>query len=137
MEKYFKNLYTIELDHDLYLQGKALAKKRSRVNFLEGDSGIIIQDVLKKINKPTLFWLDAHYSGDGTARGSIDTPIIKELQHIFAHHIKKHVLVIDDMRCFDGTNDYPRLIDLENFILSTAPGYKISYGKDLIVIEPR
>ena len=136
MQKYFKKLYTIELDHALYLQGKARVGTNSKIEFLEGDSGVVIQDVLKTLQTPALFWLDAHYSGEGTARGILDTPIVQELKHIFAHPIKKHVLVIDDMRCFDGTNDYPVRAELEKFIADTATGYKISYESDLMIIEP-
>ncbi len=136
LQKIFKNLYTIELDPTLYHRGKAETRQYDNIKCFEGDSGIVLKQILKDLKEPALFWLDAHYSGDGTARGVSDTPIVQELQSIFWHKIKKHVIVIDDMREFNGTNDYPTLSELKTIISSIAPEYKTSQSSDLLIIEP-
>lgn len=136
LEKYFKRLYTIELDPTLYHQGRARTASCSKIVCIEGDSGVVLRDVLKKINEPTLFWLDAHFSGYGTARGAMDTPIVQELLSIFEHKNRRHVVIIDDMREFNGTNDYPEIEELKKIINNKAPWCSVSHINDLLVIEP-
>jgi hypothetical protein len=135
MAKYFKQLYTIELFPMLHHIAR-IKDTTGRVTFLEGDSGVKMKEVLEKINEPALFWLDAHYSGDGTARGISDTPIVLELQTIFKHKNRKHVIVIDDMRDFNGTNGYPQLSELIQYIKQNAPWYQVKQDNDLLIIEP-
>jgi len=137
MAQYFKELYTIELDPTLYHQSKALGYKHKNINFILGDSGVIIKELIEKIKKPALFWLDAHYSGAGTAKGDFETPIIKELQTIFDYKNKHHVIVIDDMREFNGTHDYPTLEKLKNFLDKYNEFYSYRQDNDLMIIEPK
>lgn len=96
----------------------------------------MLKVILRKITKPTLFWLDAHYSGDGTARGTKDTPIAKELQSIFDHSVKNHVILIDDARDFENDPSYPSLEKLEQFVHSNSE-YKMSVENDMILLTQR
>lgn len=137
MSNYFSKLYTIELSPTLYFQSKAFASDEKNIEFILGDSGTMINEVLKKLQSPALFWLDAHYSGSGTARGSIDTPILKELYAIFNHVIKNHVIVIDDIRDFDGTNDYPEINSMINEIKKKYPRLNFARNNDLLIISNR
>jgi hypothetical protein len=60
------------------------------------------------VHQPCLFWLDAHYSAGITAKGEGNTPIEEELKHIFGHECaENNVILIDDARVFNGSNDYP------------------------------
>jgi len=79
-----------------------------------------------------LFWLDAHYSGGKTARGKIDTPIMKELEAIFKYSKYDHVLLIDDANLFNGKNDFPTLDKLREFILKNRPKWKF-INKDNVI----
>jgi hypothetical protein len=136
MEKHFKKLYSIELDGTQYHTGRARIGRSDKITLLQGDSGVMLKELLSNLDEPAVFWLDAHFSGSGTARGPLDTPIVKELEEIFAHKIRKHAIVIDDMREFNGTNDYPQLDDLKKMISDKAPQYKFRVEKDLMIIEP-
>ncbi len=51
------------------------------------------------IQKPALFWLDAHECQ--IRLNSQNTPIMQELGSIFQHKIKNHIILIDDARLFD------------------------------------
>lgn len=43
---------------------KAIAKhKDSKINFLFGDSKIILKNLISTLKGPIIFWLDAHWSG--------------------------------------------------------------------------
>jgi len=56
-----------------------------------------------------LFWLDGHYSGEGTACGDQVSPILQELDLIKAHPRRDHCILIDDSRLFTGVDGYPTL----------------------------
>ncbi|MCG2740183.1 MAG: hypothetical protein L6300_08080, partial [Syntrophaceae bacterium] len=76
--------------------------------------------------------LDSHYSGGETAKGKQETPIRRELLHIFSHPIAGHVILIDDAHCFDGTRDYPSLGELKNIILAARPSWVFEVRDDII-----
>jgi len=71
----------------------------------------LLGDVLSRVDKPCLFWLDGHYTaGKYAIRPGRETPIEKELRHIAGHPLKSsHVILIDDARDYTGTGDYPAL----------------------------
>ena len=85
-----------------------------KIHIVEGNSGELLP-LVTKIDKPTLFWLDAHYSGGETAQGPEDSPIMKELHFIFNHR-KDHCILIDDARCFNGKAGYPRISYLKKML---------------------
>lgn len=93
----FNQCITVELSRELWQSATLRLAPQKHIVCLHGDSGVVLPDILKQIDAPTLFWLDAHASGRETA----DTgkgPIFDELAAIFAHRIKKHVILIDDAR---------------------------------------
>jgi len=128
----FDTIFSIELDETLAKRAQKKFSKYRHITIIEGDSGEIIKDILPKIEKPCLFWLDSHYSGGLTTKGASDTPIMQELSHIFNHHIKDHVVLIDDARHFTGENDYPALQELQDFTLRNRPGWSFSVRYDII-----
>jgi hypothetical protein len=82
-----------------------------------------------------LFWLDAHWSGGSTAKGTVDTPIVQELKCV-VNHVKadKHIILIDDARCFTGKNDYPTLEFLKKYISGMFPDWIFEINDDIIRI---
>lgn len=130
LSKYFKVLYTIELNRDYYERAKNNLSHIKNINFIYGDSGVMIPKVLSLLKEPALFWLDAHYSGGDTAKGEIDTPIVSELTAIISSPIH-HTIMIDDMTDFTGNNGYPLKEEIEKM----AKGRKVMYVKDIMIIE--
>ena len=112
----FKKLYSIELSQELFKMATIKFKDTKKVTILQGDSGEVLGGVIKGIDERCLFWLDGHYSEGNTAKGSLNTPILKELTSILNHPVKNHIILIDDARCFNGTDDYPTLEYLKSFI---------------------
>lgn len=130
----FDELHSIELDPGLYREAAARFADNPKVKIWHGNSGEVLSRVLEGIDRPALFWLDGHYSGAGTARGVDDTPICKELAHIARHPLSaSHLIVVDDARLFDGTNDYPRLEDLQAYVARLGFAH-VRLENDLIVI---
>ncbi|MCX7747194.1 MAG: hypothetical protein N2645_09930 [Clostridia bacterium] len=137
MRRNFTKLYSIELSEELYLKAQKRFENYPNINLLQGDSSEKISVVLNSVNERILFWLDGHYSGEQTAKGKLETPIMNELLNIFNHNIKDHVILIDDARLFVGTNDYPTLDSLKSFIRSHRPGYSFEVKNDIIRVYPK
>lgn len=109
----FDKLYTIELSEELYDAASARFRDSPMVQCVHGDSTERLPEVLPQFKGPALVWLDGHHSGPGTAHGTLDTPIVQELEALFADG-RKHVILIDDARIFDGQPehlDYPHYGD--------------------------
>lgn len=134
--KTFERLFTIELDPKLHEEASARFTSDAKVVALQGDSSVVLPDLLRRIDERCLFWLDAHYSGGNTARGTFETPIRIELDHILRHR-KDHVILIDDARLFTGEDGYPTIEEIETLVHETTPESLISIEHDIIRIHPR
>jgi len=116
MRKSFTRIISFELDPTLAAQAQNRFAGDSHIQIIQGDSGKLLAEYLKNIHEPCLFWLDGHYSGGITAKGSLETPIKNELTAILSHPVDGHVILIDDARCFTGENDYPTLDELKTLV---------------------
>lgn len=130
-----KEIYSIELDETHFQNAQERFAGYPNIHILQGQSGEVLPKVLKDIDKPCLFWLDAHWSGGFSAKGEFETPVMQELPCVL-NHIKadEHVILIDDARCFTGENDYPALKMLKQFILDVHPGWIFEVKDDIIRI---
>ena len=136
MKDTFDHLYSIELSHELYQRAAARFRKAGHIELIQGDSGVEIGNIIKKIRQPALFWLDGHYSAGETARGEKETPVFEELSHILDTPERGHVIIIDDALCFGTDPAYPDIEALIAFIRSKRPNVKIEILDDSIRITP-
>ncbi len=132
--KIFKKIYSIEIDEYLYKEAKSRFSKYKHISILHGDSMNLIPKILSKINQPCLFWLDAHYSGVGTGKGPMDTPVMSEVENIFNLSNFQHILLIDDARDFKSINDYPTIEEIKKFVKKKKPNWKLKVKNDIIRI---
>jgi hypothetical protein len=137
MYKVFDRLYSIEIDQGLYEEALDVFAPFPHIRIIKGDSGEVLPSILSEVKQPCLFWLDGHYSGPETGKGPLDTPITKELQHIFLHPVRDHVMLIDDARDFTGKGDYPSLDRLREFVRGFRPDWLFEVRDDIIRIYPR
>lgn len=131
----FKKIYSIELSNDFYKNAVEKFRRFDHIQIIEGDSSIKLKEVTKQINEPALFWLDGHYSGGNTAKGELNCPIYGELDTIFSTSFD-HVLVIDDAKDFNGTQDYPTIEALNNYVVAKRPHYKMNVKDNIIAFFP-
>ena len=131
----FSKIISIELFDELYENAKKMFADDKNITIIHGDSGEKLIELLPQITEPVFFWLDAHYSGEGTAKAAIETPIVKELLTIFARKNKKDVIMIDDARCFDGTHDYPTIEEVRELV-AKQERFSFKIIRDMMVIEP-
>jgi hypothetical protein len=136
MKKKFQVIYSIELSDALAHKASRRFRANHHIHILAGDSGKVLPQILTDISNPCLFWLDGHYSGGITAKGETESPVIEEVMTILGHRVKKHVLLIDDARCFDGTKGYPALNTLRELVERWGQGYGLSVADDVIRIVP-
>lgn len=137
VQNYFDALHSIELSNYYHQRAKKIFSRFDHIKLHLGDSGMKLAELLADITEPAIFWLDAHYSGGKTARAESDTPVLKELKHIFKHAKKtglKHVILIDDAREFTGETDYPSLEKLKKFVAKYSD-YKMKVKDDCLILE--
>ncbi|HMP28268.1 MAG TPA: hypothetical protein PKD85_01625 [Saprospiraceae bacterium] len=129
----FKKLFTIELSKLLYLISKERLKIIKNITFLFGNSIVKLPIVFSEVNSPALIWLDGHYSGGITAKGVSECPIMGELDAIKRYGKNlNHIILIDDMRCFDGLGDYPSIERLKEEIAKINSRYQITVEDDIL-----
>ena len=136
MRHRFDRIISIEVDTSLAVQAKLRFRGEDHIEIVCGDSGVAMPEMLAGMKGEGIFWLDGHYSGGITSKGSQETPVGSELRHIFAHG-KKPVILIDDARLFNGENDYPSLADIQSLTSSFSPEYICEAKNDIIRIYPR
>lgn len=136
-KKTFKKIYSIELNESLYIRARKIFSNYNNVFLFHGDSGDLLPKILSDINQPCLFWLDAHYSGEGTARGKSETPVMIELQCILKHTNQNHVILIDDAHSFTGEQEYSTLDELKKLIVREQPYWAFIVKDNIIRIHKK
>jgi len=129
----YQTVHSIELSELYY--GRCVERfkhRKRRVHLYLGDSRMVLPEILAVINERCTFWLDAHYCGEPSSGNFEDISLMDELKIIGQHHIKNHVIMIDDIRLVRDKNSewskFPyTLSDIEGFIRSINPNYKIIY----------
>jgi hypothetical protein len=135
MESRFDHIYSIEYDAGL---AEAAARKFSgdtRIKILQGDSKELIPEVLKTLQQPALFWLDAGYYGWAGAQGD-QTRLSMELEAILRHPVKGHVILMDDADGLNGKNGAPTIADVTQRIAKEFPGHKVEVAYNILRITP-
>lgn len=137
LQDQFQRLYSVELSADLARLAKERFRGDPHVTIFQGDSGAALPGILAEIREPCLFWLDGHYSEGVTALGKHATPILSELETIFRHAVKGHVILIDDARQFGTEKGYPRLEELRALAAKGRPDLQFEVKDDIIRLSPR
>lgn len=109
----FKLIQSCEIETSQYLSLKEQFVK-SNIKLWNGSSTDILPLMLKFVEGPCLFFLDAHFPGTGYIRKEYKTsiysdeeslPLKKELEIIASwQHCKDSVIVIDDLRIYQSDN---------------------------------
>ncbi len=135
----FDRVFSVELSDDFYNRAINRFRKFNSVTIMQGDSAVVLPEIIKNIKVPALFWLDAHYSGilggEQTSRAAKDCPIYEEIDAIF-NHKQDHIILVDDAREFVGENGYPTLEDLKAYVLDKRKDYELRVEHDIIRITP-
>lgn len=134
----FDRLVTIEIEKSLADRAAAEFAACRNVEVVCGDSALELPRVVQNLTGPTVFWLDAHWAGPGTG-GKTDgfaVPIEREIAAIAKQLEHAHVIVIDDIRLFDGITDgYPTLAAVRKMLHEVA--YWTLVVNDMLIAVPQ
>ena len=99
MKELFERVDTIEVNSKFYNEN---IKKYhdSGINFHFGDSGKIIKDIVPNLDKPTVFFFDAHGAYHEGQVGEKDVPLYEEISEIVNNFKHKAIIIVDDFRLF-------------------------------------
>jgi hypothetical protein len=139
LKNHFNEMHSIELNPEFYKNACERFKNNKHIKIWNGDSALILKDVIKNINENIIFWLDGHCcidNGKITSMGIKNTPIVLEIEEIAKHQQKNeltHTLLIDDARLFNGTDDYPEINEFISIVKNLFHGYSIHIENDIII----
>ena len=159
--EHFDHVYSVELDPLLHADCET--RFAPRVACVLGSSGAALRELLAGgglPDGPVAFFLDAHYSFGDTAiaHGAPETPVIEELEAIFATWAapvddrRRSVVVVDDAREFKGFDAcaadaelgcYPSLADLALLVDAwlarspLAPSFAVVGDSFVITLDDR
>lgn len=134
----FYKVITIESHEPLYSKAIEKFRKNDNVEVLFGDSASAMEVALKKCDRdrPILFFLDAHFSGEGTGKGDMGKtcPTFGELACIQNFgDLSRCAILIDDMRNFGDPNrsHYPNI----NYIKEWARMLNLKFRSSSDIIQ--
>jgi hypothetical protein len=133
MKNRFAEIYSVEFDSALAQRAVKKFSRWPHVHILEGDSQKIVPELLKSLQTPALFWLDAGYYGWAGLQGDKQR-LTSELESILHHPIQQHVILMDDARGLNGQNGSPTVSQLKQRIETEFPGRKVEVKYDILRI---
>jgi hypothetical protein len=134
MRSRFRDVWSIELSHDLATAAARRFAGAPNVRILEGDSATILPTILPELLEPSLFWLDGHWCGGETAHGETETPLLAELIAVLARP-QPDVILVDDARLL-GTRGYPSVEAIVSMVEGALPPRALSIVHDIARIVP-
>ncbi|MFN3076003.1 MAG: hypothetical protein ABT940_03805 [Alphaproteobacteria bacterium] len=134
-------VYTIELSLPLYERARDRFANNELVTCIHGDSGVVLPEVVAKLTRPALFWLDGHICGGLTARSDLETPILAEVDWLRRIRGERPEFIdgcsfyIDDVREF-GTGEYPKLSEVLATFETHFPRHVCQIVHDCLRVVP-
>ena len=138
--KHFDNVFTIELNKELYEETSSRKDAPKNITFLQGNSKDVLPELVNTLDGQSIFWLDGHWCM-GAGGKEDECPLMNELMAI--SKTKDSIILIDDARCFLGplppphnANDWPRIDEIFSLIHNYFPDYTSTIVEDVIVAVP-
>ena len=121
----------ISIEPDPVLARRALRRFQGnhKITVYEGTSEAVLPEVLQSVSGDVTFWLDGHWTGEGTYQGVNDTPIHSECQLIASRlsKLENVSIMIDDVRCFEPTQTLFRHYPERQFLVEWARENALSW----------
>lgn len=137
----FPEVVTIELSPKLHAEAVRRFADNNRIHAVLGESG---SELARYVDStvPTLYYLDAHWSGGETAGESVDSPIREELDALAAGN-PGDCIIIDDARLFEeppppprNPERWPALPVLVELIHGRYPEHLVTVVADQVIAVP-
>ena len=139
---HFHSVITIEYSREIYEETATELGKKRNISCIFGDSRLVLKNLVPRLNRPTVFWLDSHWSGGKTYGERDECPVIEEICAINTSQVA-HFLFIDDARLFTSpppqphrVEHWPSIEEIIGAIVSGNHNYYIVIIGDVIVAVP-
>ena len=136
VKSHFDRIYSIEYDSALAQRATRRFERDSRIRILEGDSAVVLPELLKSLDAPALFWLDAGYWGSDQLHRDPERLSV-EVEVILGHSVKGHVILMDDARMLNGQNGALTLAEFQSRVAARFPDRAIELRHDIVRITQR
>jgi hypothetical protein len=133
MRRDFDQIYSVEYVPDLAHRAQKKFSRWPHIHILQGDSQRVIPELLKPLDRPALFWLDAGYYGWAGLQGDRQR-LTTELEAILEHPVPGHVILMDDARGLNGQNGAPTVAELKDRIERKFPERRVEVKHDILRI---
>jgi hypothetical protein len=133
MKSHFDRIYSVEYESQLAQRAIRKFARYPHIRIFEGDSQKVVPALLRSIEQPALFWLDAGYYGWAGLQGD-QQRLTTELEAILRHSLQGHVILMDDARGLNGQNGAPTVAELKQRIESEFPRRQIEVQYDILRI---
>lgn len=131
----FKRVVTIDISGEFHAEAKARCADHGNVEFHIGDTRVVLPAVVASLDRPALFWLDAH-AAPGLFGEQDDWPVLDELE-IINRSSFMHYVLIDDAHCCLPESPHPACPLFEEIqAKATKGGYVCRVSHDVIALVP-
>lgn len=134
MKNEFRAIYSVEFDAGLAQRAQKKFSRWPHIHIVEGDSQVVVPEILGALDQPALFWLDAGYYGWAGMQGERQR-LTAELEAILSHRLP-HVILMDDARGLNGENGSPTVEELKQRLQARFPGRWVEVKHDILRIAP-
>lgn len=108
----FERVATIEISPNFYKIAEDKLEGTHNVLMVLGSSRDWLGQVCRgRDNKPTLFWLDAHWIGDMEVLDPLGNPLLDEIRIINDNFFGTHVIMIDDYSLLGDSSPIINLLE--------------------------
>ena len=141
---HFRAVWSIELSPELHQAASVRLRDRSNITVVLGSSRDKLFGVCDQLSGPALFWLDGHWSGDGTAGELDECPVLQEISVIDAStYGGLAAILIDDARLFFGPpapphrrGEWPTFLEVTDQLRAVHDRY-VTALEDVIIAVPK
>jgi len=135
--RFSSRVITLEPFKKLYDEAIVRFQRTPAVELINEASEQAFPALLRTLSGDVTFWLDAHYSGEGTFIGQHVSPIEIELDSILPHlhRLARCVIMVDDLRGFGLSPGYPDPEVLVQWAVTNGLKWHIEH--DIMVIAKR
>lgn len=134
---HYDNVYTTEIHEPLFVESKLRAQSEgvNNIKFYLGDSLNNLPAIMSELVGGSVFFLDAHISGnDSSWNGFIRVPLVEELNIILKYKLDPSVFIFDDLRLWKTVKAFDWVHITNDYLIQIiqSSGFKIveSYEKD-------
>ena len=101
---HFTRLLTVEISPDLIKKAHEKHGSNTNITFINGDSMMVLSQVIKDITTPSIILLDAFWSGGDSGRGLKDVPLAEELNQIMTTLKSEAIVIVNNHSKFNTSS---------------------------------